>query len=257
MEQVSPTSRPRHVVWNTAGTRPAEQFSYYREAVCQVFMNLTPEPATTSRFPAKVETIRLGAGAINRVMFPEHPVHRSRADIAASSESCFYLNFKLAGRCRILQGNRDVSLSRGQVGICDSDRELKLLHDRGPMLDVASFWVPSRALRDRLPPSFDFEAERVSDDPFVGHLIVETARALNAGALRMTESEAVGLFGVLLDLVALEPVPPQPRPDGGGCKLCRCHRAGAAPRRTRAVVRAGAYGCDRRSRRRYQRALRA
>lgn len=203
MEQVSPTSRPRRVVWNTAGTRPAEQFSYYREAICQVFMNLTPEPATTSRFPAKVETIRLGAGAINRVMFPEHPVHRSRADIAASSESCFYLNFKLAGRCRILQGNRDVSLSRGQVGICDSDRELKLLHDRGPMLEVASFWVPSRALRDRLPPSFDFEAERVSDDPFVGHLIVETARALNAGALRMTESEAVGLFGVLLDLVAL------------------------------------------------------
>lgn len=203
MEQVSPTSRPRHVVWNTAGTRPAEQFSYYREAICQVFMNLTPEPATTSRFPAKVETIRLGAGAINRVMFPEHPVHRSRADIAASSESCFYLNFKLAGRCRILQGNRDVSLSRGQVGICDSDREVKLLHDRGPMLEVASFWVPSRALRDRLPPSFDFEAERVSDDPFVGHLIVATARALNAGVLRMTESEAIGLFGVLLDLVAL------------------------------------------------------
>jgi AraC-like DNA-binding protein len=45
--------------------------------------------------------------------------------------------------------------------------------------------------------------ERVSDDPFVGHLIVETARSLNAGALRMTEDEAVGLFGVLLDLVAL------------------------------------------------------
>ncbi|MGY4354185.1 hypothetical protein ACVW0J_000678 [Bradyrhizobium sp. i1.7.7] len=63
MEQV--TSRPRHVVWNTAVTRPDEQFSYYREAICQAFMNLTPESATTSRFPAKVETIGLGAGAIN------------------------------------------------------------------------------------------------------------------------------------------------------------------------------------------------
>jgi AraC family transcriptional activator of tynA and feaB len=51
-----------------------------------------------------------------------------RADIAASTESCFYLNFKLAGRCRMLQGDRDVSLSRGQVGICDSDREVALLH---------------------------------------------------------------------------------------------------------------------------------
>ncbi|MCP3474152.1 helix-turn-helix domain-containing protein [Bradyrhizobium sp. CCGUVB1N3] len=203
MEQVIPASRPRHFVWNTAETRPAEQFSYYREAICQAFMNLTPESATTSRFPAKVETIRFGAAAVNRVVFPEHTVHRSRADIAASSESCFYLNFKLAGRCRMLQGNRDVSLSRGQVGICDSDREVRLLHDRGPTLEVASFWVPSRALRDRLPPGFDFEVERVSDDPHVGHLIVETARSLNAGALRMTEEDSERLFGVLLDLVAL------------------------------------------------------
>ena len=84
MQQVNPISRPRHVVWNTAETRLDEQFSYYREAICQAFMNLTPESATTSRFPAKVETIGLGAGAINRVVFPEHTVNRSRADIAAS-----------------------------------------------------------------------------------------------------------------------------------------------------------------------------
>lgn len=203
MEQVISERRPRHFIWDTAETRPLEQFSYYREAICQAFMNLTPESAVTLRFPAKVETIRLGAGAINRVAFPEHTVNRRRADIAASSESCFYLNLKIAGRCRMLQGDREVSLSRGQVGIIDSDRELKLLHDRGPALAVASFWVPSRALRDRLPPSFDFEAERVSDDPYVGHLIVETARSLNSGALRMTEQDGVRLFGVLLDLVAL------------------------------------------------------
>ena len=203
MEQVNSERRPRHFIWNTAETRPAEQFSYYREAICQAFMHLTPESGATLRFPAKVETIRLGAGAINRVVFPEHTVHRRSADIAASSESCFYLNLKIAGRCRMLQGDREVSLSRGQVGIVDSDRELKLLHDRGPALEVASFWVPSRALRDRLPPSFDFEAERISDDPHVGHLIVEAARSLNSGALRMTEQDGVRLFDVLLDLVAL------------------------------------------------------
>jgi len=203
MEQLNSESRPRHLVWDTGGTRPEEQFSYYREAICQAFMSLTPESATTSRFPAKVETVRLGAGAVNRVVFPEHTVNRSRADIAASRESCFYLNFKLAGRCRMLQDGREVSLSRGQVGIIDSDHEVTLLHDRGPALEVASFWVPSRALRDRLPPAFDFNAERVSDDPHVGHLIVETARTLTSGALRMTEEDGIRLFDVLLDLVAL------------------------------------------------------
>ena len=195
--------RPRHLVWNTGETRPAEQFAYYREAICQAFMNLTPEAPAASHFAAKVESIELGEGAVNRVLFPEHTVHRSTADIASSTESCFYLNLELAGRCRMLQGDRDISITRGQVGIIDSDRQLTLLHDRGPSLGVVSFWVPSRALRDRLPPGFDFEAERVSDDPFVGHLIVETARSLNAGVLRMPVVDADRLFGVLLDLVAL------------------------------------------------------
>jgi AraC family transcriptional regulator, positive regulator of tynA and feaB len=194
---------PRHMIWNTEDARPAEQFAYYREAICQAFMNLTPESPARSCFSAKVETIRLGDGAINRVFFPEHTVRRSAADIAASSSSCFYLNLELAGRCRMLQGDRDVSLTRGQVGIIDSERHLTLLHDRGPSLGVISFWVPSDVLRERLPPAFDFEAERVSDDPFVGHLIVETARTLNASVLRMAEADAVRLFGVLLDLVAV------------------------------------------------------
>jgi AraC-like DNA-binding protein len=214
MPQSLAESRPRHLVWDTGDTRPTEQFSYYREAICQAFMNLTPEAPRVSHFQAKVESIRLGEGAVNRVFFPEHTVRRSAADIASSTESCFYLNLELAGRCRMLQGARDVSITRGQVGIIDSERQLTLLHDRGPSLGVVSFWVPAGALRERLPAGFDFEAERVSDDPHVGHLIVETARALNASILRIPAADADRLFGVLLDLVALS--------------LSRCSRAQTA-----------------------------
>src|SRR5689334_23862578 len=114
-------------------------------------MNLTPEPAAAAGFPASVENVRLGDGAVNRVSFPEHVVRRSAADIAASDRSCFYLNLKLAGRCRIQQDDREVSLTSAQVGIFDSDRQFTLLHDRGPRLQVSSFWVPAEALRERLP----------------------------------------------------------------------------------------------------------
>jgi len=214
MQQIERAVPSRQSAWNTAGLRPNEQFAYYREAICQAFMNLTPEPAAAAGFPASVDHIRLGDGAINRVSFPEHVVRRSAADIAASDRSCFYLNLKLAGRCRIQQGNREISLSPGQVGIFDSDRQFALLHDRGPQLRVASFWVPSEVLRERLPASFDVAAARVSDDPVVGHLIVETARTLADGALRMTEDEGRRLFRALIELVAVS--------------LSRRGRAGAA-----------------------------
>lgn len=214
MQQIERAIPSRQSAWNTAGVRPAEQFAFYREAICQAFMNLTPEPAAAAGFAASVEHIRLGDAAINRVSFPEHVVRRSAADIAASDRSCFYLNLKLAGRCRIQQDDREISLSSGQVGIFDSDRQFALLHDRGPQLRVASFWVPAEALRERLPASFDVGAARVSDDPFVGHLIVETARTLSDGALRMSEDEGVRLFRVLIELVAVS--------------LSRRSRAGAA-----------------------------
>ncbi|HXH42846.1 MAG TPA: helix-turn-helix domain-containing protein [Bradyrhizobium sp.] len=203
MQQVEAAKPSRQSAWDTAGVRPAEQFAYYREAICQAFMNLTPEPAAAAGFPASVEHVRLGDAAINRVSFPEHVVRRSAADIAASDRSCFYLNLKLAGRCRIQQDGRVISLSPGQVGIFDSDRQFALLHDRGPQLRVASFWVPAEVLRERLPASFDVAAARVSDDPHVGRLIVETARALSDGALRMTEDESVHLFRALIELVAV------------------------------------------------------
>ncbi|MEY9880724.1 helix-turn-helix domain-containing protein [Bradyrhizobium sp. USDA 329] len=214
MQQIERAVPSRQSAWNTAGVRPTEQFAYYREAICQAFMNLTPEPAAAAGFPASVEHVRLGDAAINRVSFPEHVVRRSAADIAASDRSCFYLNLKLQGRCRIQQGDREISLSPGQVGIFDSDRRFALLHDRGPQLRVASFWVPAEALRERLPASFDVAAARVSDDPFVGHLIVETARTLSGGALRMSEDEGVRLFRALMELVAVS--------------LSRRSRAGAA-----------------------------
>ncbi|MEW6150403.1 MAG: helix-turn-helix domain-containing protein [Bradyrhizobium sp.] len=214
MQLIERAVSSRQSAWDTGGVRPAEQFAYYREAICQAFMNLTPEPAAAAGFAASVEHIRLGDAAINRVSFPEHVVWRSAADIAASERSCFYLNLKLAGRCRIQQGDREVSLSPGQVGIFDSDRQFALLHDRGPQLRVASFWVPAEALRECLPASFGVAAARVSDDPYVGHLIVETARTLSDGALRISEEEGVLLFRALIELVAVS--------------LSRRSRAGAA-----------------------------
>jgi AraC-like DNA-binding protein len=203
MQQIECTSPSRRSAWNTEDTRPSEQFAYYREAICQAFMNLTPEPPRVPGFAAKVENFRMGESAMNRVTFPEHVVRRSAADIAASDRSCFYLNLKLAGRCVIQQAGTEVSLSPGQVGIFDSDRQFVLQHDRGPRLQVASFWVRAEELRARLPGGFDFTAARVSDDPHVGHLICETARALNAGVARLTEADSIRLFGVLLELVAV------------------------------------------------------
>lgn len=203
--QEQPGEHPgaRRRVWDTDNARPQESFAYYREAICKAFMALTPELPSPAPFRAQVDSVTFGAAAINRVRFPSHTIKRLPADIAASTDACYYLNLKLHGRTHIRQGGRTVTLAPGQVGIFDSAQLFCIDHDAGAQLAVASFWVPHRALDQRLPASFDFAAARVSDDPVVGHLIAETARTLNQNALVLSEQDGVRLFDVLLDLVAL------------------------------------------------------
>ena len=195
--------RQRRLAWDTGTVKTAEQFAYYREAICKAFMCLSPEAAFRAPFSARVESIRVGQAAINRVEFPEHTVRRSAADIAASTSRCYYLNLKLAGRCRIQQDGREVDLAPGQVGLFDSGRRFSLLFAGSRPLAVASFWVPYQELHDRLPAGCEVDATRLSDDPLAGHLIIETARSLNVTALDASEHDSARLFGVLLDLVAI------------------------------------------------------
>lgn len=203
MQQIEHASLPRQSTWNTENITPREQFAYYREAICQAFMNLTPDRPAAAGFAAKIANFQIGQGAMNYVSFPEHTVRRSTADIAASDRRCFYLNLKLAGRCLIRQADSEVSLSPGQVGIFDSAQPFVLQHDRGPQLQVASFWIPEDELRARLQGKYDFAAMRLSDDPHVGHLICETARALNSGVGYLPEADCMRLFQALLELVAV------------------------------------------------------
>ena len=202
MQQIAAADRWRRLSWNTADTRPGEQFAYYREAICQAFMNLTPEPPATPGFVARVETV----GARRRRGQPGQFPGACRAALGRRYRrvhTALLLPQSQAGRPLPHPAGR----ARGQP-VAGPGRNLRqrrrfsLLHDRGPALQVASFWVPAEALDERLPSAPEAAPARVSDDPFVGHLIAETAQVLNS-ALRASDTDNARLFGVLLDLVAL------------------------------------------------------
>jgi AraC-like DNA-binding protein len=193
----------RQLSWDTSSVAARMQFAYYREAICKIFMNLTPEEPDKAPFEAKIESVKIGRAAVNRVTFPSHKVMRLKSDIDASDRACFYLNLKLQGECCISQHDRSVMLSPGDVGLFDSEYPFEILHKKSTSLRVASFWIPKTELADRLPAGFDVRATKLSSDPVLGHLVAETARALNGSLLRLTEADGQRLFDILLDLVAL------------------------------------------------------
>jgi hypothetical protein len=118
-ETAKPTG-PR--IWRTSEVAASDAFDYYREGICSAFMPLRPELDRSLRhsFRATHYAYGIGAGTLNLVTAQSHLVHKGAAEIAASSGDCYYLNFQMAGECRVAQNGTDIVLGPGDVGLFDS-----------------------------------------------------------------------------------------------------------------------------------------
>ncbi len=190
------TPRPRgrqYGVWRTADVAERERYAYFREAVCEAFMDLSPEHERAGPFDAVVESIPLADGAVNRVSGTPHHVRRTPAQIGRSAEQCYFLNLQLSSECVIEQRNRSVRLAPGQVALFASDVAFRIVHPPDADMSVASFWLPRGLVEDALPGGAAPPICRVSDHPFLGPLIGAAARTLNRGA-RTLDAEEGGLL---------------------------------------------------------------
>jgi AraC-like DNA-binding protein len=223
------TGAPR--IWDTRDVPAPEAFDFYREGICACFMPLRPELARDARagFRSVVRSYAMPAGALNLVSARTHQVRRTRAEIAASPEPCYYVNLQLDGVCEIVQGGAALALHPGEVGLFDSDRYFTLNHDQRPGLRVASLLVPKAALTGA---GFGAGPIRLSQHPVYGALIVEAARALTANA-EQGGARIAELHRLFLTLVAM--AGPDGAPEDGAASRVTAQRL-----RVRAAIRANA-----------------
>ncbi|MYE60334.1 MAG: helix-turn-helix domain-containing protein [Alphaproteobacteria bacterium] len=200
--QPTPARTRRHEIWRTSDVAEAERFSYFREAVCEAFMDLSPEHDLSRPFDAVVESIPLAGGAVNRVRGTPHQVQRTKAQIGRSFEQCFFLNIQLQSECLIEQRGREVRLAPGQVALFGSDRPFRIFHPPEEDMSVASFWLPRALVEESFPDRQVPDIGRVSDHPFLGPPIAAAARALNRGGRAMGASDAGLLLESLVRLAA-------------------------------------------------------
>ena len=192
----------RYEVWRTADVAEAQRFAYFREAVCEAFMDLSPEHDRSRPFDAVVESIPLADGAVNRVSGTPHHVRRTPGQIGRTSEQCFFLNLQLKSECTIEQQGRTVRLVPGQVALFGSDRPFRIFHPPESDMRVASFWLPRDLVEESLPGHRIPDLSRISDHPFLGPLVAATARALNRGGRALDATDARLMFESLVRLSA-------------------------------------------------------
>ncbi|MEM5495393.1 helix-turn-helix domain-containing protein [Hoeflea sp. AS16] len=208
-------------IWRTTEVDPGEAFDYYHEGICSAFMPLRPELERSLRrgFQATHYAYGIGASTLNMVSAQSHLVQRGPAEIAASSEDCYYLNFQLAGDCHITQNGTDIVLLPGDVGLFDSSQNFGLHHDTFPELKVASLMLPKHSIGANGADQPARTPQLLSRHPVYGRLITEAMQTLVETITAGNHADIAGLQSLVISLLELTGRPDRGHSDAGASAL--------------------------------------
>lgn len=120
--------------WTTLGQPDA--FAFWRESVCQAFTALSPEPALDRRFHGEIEYLELREDASLSVITSEAQlVQRRTIDISRSPSDSLFVNFQLAGNCKVRQRGIQTLVPSNALVLVDARQPFQMQFD-GPFRQI-------------------------------------------------------------------------------------------------------------------------
>jgi AraC-like DNA-binding protein len=199
--------------WSTAAMPRPRQFGYWREMICEAFLDLTPEAsardsAARDGFRGRVTQRPLGALAIAQIGSQAQRVRRTETDINRSPRAGYYANLQLRGSCRTTQDGRAAVTQPGDLTVVDTERPFAF--EFSDDFQQLSFYVPGQLLNPQLEQSVP-TATRIRTVGGVGAALRHTLQALGPDALPETAAGRLAVHaGGLLAVVLNEPAEPGP-----------------------------------------------
>lgn len=181
-----------HQIWSTLHIPPSRRAEFWRGAVCEAFLAMTPRISSHADFAARLEHTALERLALNRVSAPAHGVLRTRHDLARGGSGLFFVNLHPTGRCRVQQGGKDHRAEAGELMLIDSREPYTIdVLDAGALLSLA---VPADMLKAWVPDVEDRTATPVSPSP-----AMQLLRAQMQTLAQCAPDVSAELAGVLAD----------------------------------------------------------
>ena len=193
------------VTWSTAAVPRSRQFGYWREMICEAFLDLSPETAVAGGagrdgFRGRVTQRQLGRLAIAQIGSQAQRVRRTESDIARSPRAGYYANLQLRGSCRTVQDGRAAVTQPGDLTVVNTERPFAFeLSDDFAQL---SFYVPGQLLHPQLEQPVR-TATRIPTVTGVGAALRHALQALEPGALPEDSASRLAVHAGGLLAVAL------------------------------------------------------
>ncbi|WP_299674167.1 helix-turn-helix domain-containing protein [uncultured Roseobacter sp.] len=155
--------------YDTETVAARERFAFWRDAVCDSYVQLGCETDAPLNFRGAIDIARHRSLSISRVSGLAHRVTRRRRDIRAATEPYFLLSLQTAQTSRVSQFGQSAVLKAGDMALYSSTEPYRLdLSDDFSQMVVQ---LPAQTLLDRLPNARVLTARRVDGSTGLGQLV--------------------------------------------------------------------------------------
>jgi AraC-like DNA-binding protein len=186
--------------WSTAEVPTRDQFTYWREAVCEAVLNVATENPTDEEFSGDIACASYGELRFASFTASAHQVVRRQAHIARSSHEHYLISLQRSGRSRMQQCGRSCELQPGDIGIVDGSRPFNVTFPE--TVDRVVAVIPSARLHGRAPWLRDRPIGTMRRDATLHPMLRSYIERL-AGPHCASTSEAELLSDNLCNLVAV------------------------------------------------------
>lgn len=129
-------------ILTTEKVEERDRFAYWREIICNVYVQLDATQISPQKFKGRIEIGSLEDIQISEVTLDPHQVVRTESQISKSKEDYFLVNLQTAGHGYITQDNREAKLHPGDFALYDSTRPYVLHFEQPAKLIVFRFPRP-------------------------------------------------------------------------------------------------------------------
>jgi AraC family transcriptional activator of tynA and feaB len=192
--------------WSTAAVPRSRQFTYWREMICEAFLDLTPESRLRDGFYGRVSQQPLDRLDLARIESQAQQVRRTEADIARSPQAGYYANLQIRGAGVTTQDGRTAVTHPGDLTLIDTTRPFAF--EFGAGFQQLSLHIPADLLRSGAPVP---TATRIGTAAGVGAAIRHALLAIDGAGLAPGSAARLAAHAAGLIAVALEqPEPARP-----------------------------------------------
>lgn len=207
--------------YSTQDVAGRESFAYWREWICDVFINLDCTAAQERPFSGAIQTQPLADVEISTMQAGGMRLARTPHHIARATDDHFLIVLQDGGTMHADHGGHAATLHPGDCALFDSARPYVACFDADFRHTVLK--IPRRLMRSRYGPVEAYSGMRIPGDRGMGLVASRFLRSLPEVLPNLDEASASRLASISLDLIsaAIAELPAAARPTDSAMRVAR------------------------------------